>query len=78
MKIGLLWFDKDPRTTLIEKITRAAHHHRKKYGIAPDACYVHKSCLSGNGQTAQVGHIRVAASPTVLLHHLWIGQEDQP
>jgi len=111
MKVGLLWFDDDPKHTLTEKITRAAKRHREKYGAPPNLCYVHPSALGGNGKTAQRplrapprvlhcesttasprggtlvagavvraagGTVRVATLPTVLPHHLWIGQEDQP
>ena len=78
MNIGLLWFDNNPRRDLHEKIARAAKRYRQKFGIAPDVCYVHKSALSGNGNTAKVGQIQVKTLPSALLHHLWIGQEDQP
>jgi hypothetical protein len=78
MKVGLLWFDDNSRTDLNEKITRAAAHYRKKFGTLPNTCYVHKSCLSDNGKTAKVGQIQVKALPTVLPHHFWLGQEEQP
>lgn len=78
MKFGLLWFDNDPRRDLAEKIEPAARRYRQKFGTSPNICYVHESTLGGNGQTAQVGTVRVATLPTVLLHHLWLGQEDQP
>lgn len=77
MKIGLLWYDADPKRTLTEKIPPAARRYRQKFGIPPDVCYVHKSSLSGNGKTAKVGQIRVEVLPTMLQHHLWIGQEEQ-
>ena len=79
MNVGLLWFDNDAKRDLKEKITRAAKRYREKHGIAPDVCYVHKSALGDNGHTAQVGQIQVETLPSVLLHHLWIGQkEEQP
>lgn len=77
MKIGLLWFDDDPKQDLAQKITRAAKRYRQKFGIPPDVCYVHKSSLSVNGKTAQVGQIHVTSQPASLLHHFWIGQEEQ-
>lgn len=78
MKVGLLWFDDDAKQDLAAKIRRAAKQYRQKFGTPPDTCYVHHSAMSGNGQTAKVGQIQVEALPTVLLHHLWIGQEEQP
>ena len=78
MKVGLLWFDDNPKHNLTEKITRAAKRYCEKHGTAPDVCYVHKSALGGNGQTAQIGQIQVETLPSVPPHHLWIGQKDQP
>ena len=94
MKVALLWFDNNPHRDLKEKITRAARHYCRKFGIAPNACYVHKSALSDNGsttlttsgsttlttgaKTAQVGQIQVTPKPFILPHHIQIGQEEQP
>ena len=78
MKTGLLWFDDDPRHSLAERIAPAARRYCQKFGTSPNVCYVHPSTLGGDGKTAQVGTIHVATSPSVLPHHLWIGQEDQP
>jgi hypothetical protein len=75
MKMGLLWFDDDPGRDLAEKIGRAAQRYRQKFGTSPNTCYVHHTALSDNGKTARVGVIRVTVSPTVLLHHFWIGVE---
>lgn len=77
MKVGLLWHDDNPKHSLTEKITRAARRYREKYATRPNACYVHHSALSDNN-TTHVGQIKVATLPTILPHHLWIGQEDQP
>lgn len=82
MKVGLLWFDDDPKRSLREKIAPAAKRYRQKYGAPPNTCYVHPSTLlpaqagGGNGKTAQVGTVHVATLPTVLQHHFWIGQEE--
>ena len=78
MNIGLLWYDDDPKRELPEKIIRAAKRYREKYGIPPNVCYIHKSSLGSNGQTAQVGQIQVQTLPSVLPHHFWLGQEEQP
>ena len=45
MRTGLLWFDDDPRKDLVEKVLRAAAHYERKYGQAPDLCFVHPSAL---------------------------------
>ncbi len=43
MKIGMLWFDNDPKADLKVKIERAASYYSKKYGQAPNLCFVHPS-----------------------------------
>ena len=77
MKVGLLWYDDDPRRSLKEKITPGVTRYRQKFGAPPNVCYVHKSTLGGNGKTARVGTVHVATLPTILRHHFWIGQDDQ-
>jgi hypothetical protein len=69
---GLLWFDDDPGRDLAEKVGRAAQHYRTKFGRRPNVCYVHPSLLEGS-QAA--GGVRIAALPTVLRHHFWVGEE---
>jgi len=73
MKIGLLWYDDDPKRDLAEKVGRAARRYQQKFGTPANTCYVHPSALS---KTRQVGPVRIAPLPTVLRHHFWIGQEE--
>jgi len=82
MKEGLLWYDDNPGRDLAEKIGRAARRYRQKFGTPPNICYVHRSVLhpqaeTGNGKVRKVGGIRVSPSPTVLLHHFWLGREEE-
>jgi hypothetical protein len=74
MKEGLLWYD-DSGHDLAEKVGGAVRRYRKKFGVAPDACYVHPSALNGNGKTKEVGGVRVTVLPSVLRHHFWLGRE---
>lgn len=73
MKLGLLWFDDDPRRDLDEKIARAARHYERKFGRRPNVCYVHPSLL-GEGPERRAG-MRLEALPSVLRDHLWLGEE---
>ena len=78
MKTGLLWFDDDPRRELTEKVLRAAAHYERKYGQAPDLCFVHPSALkngNGNGKRAakKAGGVEIRPARSVLLHHFWLG-----
>jgi hypothetical protein len=84
MKSGLLWFDDDPRKQLEEKVQRAATHYERKYGHAPDLCYVHPTALSadrqafgGNGKVRKVGDVEIRTGRSVLLHHFWLGVDDE-
>jgi hypothetical protein len=45
MKIGMLWFDNDPKAELKVKIERAASYYSKKYGQAPNLCFIHPSMI---------------------------------
>ena len=75
MREGLLWYDDDPARDLAEKIGRAARRYQKKFGAAPDVCYVHPSAVGGNGKGQKVGRVRVSSKPSVLRHHFWLGRE---
>ncbi len=90
MKTGLLWFDDDPRKGLEEKVQRAATHYERKYGHAPDLCYVHPGVLSaalsadrqdrqvfdGNDKVKKVGQVAIRSRRSVLPHHFWLGMAE--
>ena len=75
MKSGLLWFDDDPRRQLEEKVQRAAAHYERKYGQAPNMCFVHPSAFDGNGKrpSKKAGGVEIRPGRSVLPHHFWIG-----
>ncbi len=79
MKTGLLWFDDDPRKQLEEKVQRAATHYERKYGHAPDLCYVHPGVFGGGGKKAvhKVDGVEVRSGRSVLPHHFWLGLDDE-
>ena len=58
----------------VEKVGQAASRYERKYGTAPDMCYVHPSVLKDQGPRKVAG-VRVAALPSVLRHHFWLGRE---
>ena len=72
IKWGLLWYD-DTKDTLEVKVRRAAERYVEKYGVEPDACFVHPSEL-GTVDEANLPSCKVVANPTVLEHHFWIGE----
>jgi hypothetical protein len=80
-KSGLLWFDDDPRKDLGEKVLRAAAHYERKYGYAPDLCYVHPSAFGENGngksKVQKIGTVEIQSGRSVLPHHFWLGITDK-
>jgi len=86
MDTGLLWYDGDPKRSLEDKIEQAAERYREKYGRWPNTCYVHPqaagnhtvdelhlACQSRNPTTT----IRVISARNILLHHFWLGENNQ-
>ena len=87
MKIGMLWFDSDPKAGLAEKVERAAAYYHSKYGKIPTVCFVHPSMLPSNGKKPPEeieeaeptpssnfpAGIEVRSNPHVRPNHFWIG-----
>lgn len=88
MKIGMLWFDNDPKADLKVKIERAASYYSKKYGRSPNLCFIHPSmAVNGNGNhhgngngrlEAGAAGIEVRTNRSVLPNHFWIGISESP
>lgn len=75
MNAGMMWFDNDPKTTLMQKIERAAAYYREKYGRTPNVCLVNPQMMTE--PQLHAGHIVVQTQRVVLPGHLWIGEEDK-
>jgi len=78
MKIGMLWFDNDPKIELTLKIERAAAYYRQKYGATPTTCIVHPSMLSEDtpiqgAPATKNGKLTIRTSRSVMPNHFWIG-----
>ena len=71
MNSGMLWFDNDPKTELPEKVQKAAVYYRKKYGQAPDICFVNPQMMES--KKLKMEKIEVKTSPSIMPHHFWIG-----
>jgi hypothetical protein len=88
MKIGLLWYDDDPRKPSEQKIAQALERYKEKFGLAPDTCYVPagvqvtaealSGLISRNGghDNASMPRLRVVPSRAVRPNHFWIGVDD--
>jgi len=77
MRIGLLWFDDDPNRTLEDKVARATAHYQRKYGHAPNLCFVHPNAFDGNGKVRKTGEVEIRAGRSILPHHFWIGVDEK-
>lgn len=71
MELGMMWFDRDPKTTLVDKIDRASVYYQKKYGEIPNQCFVHPNMLGEDG--VDIEGLKVVSSQYMLPNHLWIG-----
>lgn len=69
MKVGMLWFDNDPKADLAEKVKRAAEYYAKKYGRQPTLCVVHPS-MKANGSQAGM---EIKMDRKMPRNHLWMG-----
>lgn len=85
MKIGMLWFDNDPKADLKLKIARAAAYYSKKYGQMPNLCLVHPSTLglhpsmepAPNGNGNKPADIEIRTNRSIRPNHFWIGRTEQ-
>jgi len=75
--IGMLWFDRDPKTTLAVKIERAVQHFKHKYGRVPEFCMVNQEDAKtvNMDEVAKACKLIVKPQRYVLPGHLWIGYE---
>ena len=75
MNEGLLWFDKDPRHKLADKIKQAATRYQVKFGRRPTICYLNAADF--DKQADEINGIRLRAAPNIQRHHYWIGVENE-
>jgi hypothetical protein len=73
MDIGMLWFDNDPKTDLVTKLVNAVSYYQKKYGKAPNICFVHPSMnLKSSGNPTGM---EIRPNPVIRPNHFWLGRQ---
>ena len=72
MRIGMLWFDNEPKKSTADKVLGAARYYHQKYGATATLAYVHP-----NMGKAEIEGITVKFSKEILPNHVWIGVEKQ-
>jgi len=75
MFTGMMWYDNDPKTDLLDKVNRAAEYYKTKYGRIPEVCLVNPAMIEKT--RLQTGKILVRAVRTVRPHYFWIGNEEK-
>ncbi len=71
MKVGLLWYDDDPKRPWLQKVDDAARRYYEKFGIRPDTCYVNPETVPG--EQALHGQVRIVQANVILPNHFWLG-----
>lgn len=70
MDVGMLWMDDDKKSSLDEKIRKAAAYYLEKYGQKPDLCLVNQAMLA---EEKNVDSIQVQPANNVLPNHFLVG-----
>jgi hypothetical protein len=73
MDIGMLWFDNDPKTDLTTKLTKASSYYLKKYGQAPNLCFVHPSMV--DQVSINPKGLEIRQNPVIRPNHFWLGRQ---
>jgi hypothetical protein len=74
MKVGMLWYDGDPKRGMEEKVELAAAYYREKYGRRPNLCFIHPD-TAGDSVLSSTNKIEVRTNASVLQDHFWVGMQ---
>ena len=75
VRVGWLWFDNDPKTSIEEKLAVASRRFRRKFGTAPKTCYVSQQALASS--PLAIGHLRIRSAANVLPGHFLCVVDDE-
>jgi hypothetical protein len=70
MDIRMLWFDGDKKTTIQDKILRAADYYKNKYREKPNICTIN---INTPTELTEIDGIRILKSNSTIPSHFWIG-----
>ena len=71
MKMGLLWYDGDPKRALECKIDQAMERYLARFGEEPDTCHLNPS------QVCKHQKVNVVANHLIRPNHVWVGLDEQ-
>lgn len=67
VSLGWLWYDDDAKSSLEDKVARAAERYQARFGRPPRLCYVHRGSVSEPGVIC--GRLQLRGAGNVLPHH---------
>ncbi len=70
MRIGLLWYDADPKKPAQTKIDEAVARYRERFGAVPNTCHVSPQ------QPTVHPYLHIVANPWVRPHMFWLGEDE--
>src|SRR6266480_1705700 len=70
MKLGLLWYDADPRLTPKARLADAAGRYVERFGKPVNCCHVNPAELFDEAG------ILIVADPSVRRNHIWVGRDE--
>ena len=76
---GLLWFDNDPKTTLVQKVEKALKHHGIRFGRYAEIVVLNPKNADGVdlSELSKVCGVTVKSARYVMPSHMIVGFEDQ-
>jgi len=75
MNRGMLWFDKNPQTSIIQKVEIAIEYYTRKYGMKPTLCLASSKQLKTSCKISDTTWLQPYKS--IPNWHFWIGQQDK-
>jgi hypothetical protein len=74
MLIGMMWYEKDPKSTLKEKIEKALNFYQQKYGKCADTVAVSvKDSTKEIIESINIKGVTIILMKEVLTNCLWVG-----
>ncbi|MCC6178267.1 MAG: hypothetical protein IT305_23430 [Chloroflexi bacterium] len=70
MKVGILWYDANPKLAAQDRLAEAAARYADRFGHAANCCHVNPAEVFDDPS------VQVVADPVVLPHHLWVGYDE--
>ena len=71
MKLGMLWFDNDPKKTFESRAMPAIQYYKNKYGHDVTAIWVHPDTA-----ISPLQGIDIVKSRSVMPNHFWVGGKE--